>query len=87
MLAVWVLGGPGSGMGTQCSMIKAKYGYTHLSVGEVMREEVKSGSQLGLTLDDNLKDGTLVPSEVHLAWLSSSVSDQKCILLCFGCDA
>ena len=66
MLAVWVLGGPGSGMGTQCSMIKAKYGYTHLSVGEVMREEVKSGSQLGLTLDDNLKDGTLVPSEVRL---------------------
>lgn len=45
-------------------MIKAKYGYTHLSVGDVMREEVKSGSQLGLTLDDAMKDGTLVPTEV-----------------------
>ena len=51
-------------MGTQCSMIKSKYGYTHLSVGDVMREEVKSGSQLGLTLDDSMKDGTLVPTEV-----------------------
>ena len=47
VIAVWVLGGPGSGMGTQCSMIKSKYGYTHLSVGDVMREEVKSGCQLG----------------------------------------
>ena len=63
--AVWVLGGPGSGMGTQCSMIKSKYGYTHLSVGDILRAEVKSGSQLGQSLDSVLKQGTLVPTEAR----------------------
>lgn len=41
---IWVLGGPGSGKGTQCDKIIAKYGFTHLSTGDLLREEVKSGS-------------------------------------------
>lgn len=62
--AVFVLGGPGSGKGTQCALIKAKYGYTHLSSGDLLRDEVKSGSQLGVALDTTMKNGDLVPSEV-----------------------
>ena len=38
---VWVLGGPGCGKGTQCDKIVAKYGFTHLSSGDLLREEVK----------------------------------------------
>merc|ERR1712080_386396 len=34
---VWVLGGPGCGKGTQCDRIVAKYGYTHLSSGDLLR--------------------------------------------------
>lgn len=37
---VWVLGGPGSGKGTQCDKIVAKYGFTHLSSGDLLRAEV-----------------------------------------------
>ena len=62
--AVFVLGGPGSGKGTQCALIKAKYGYTHLSSGDLLRDEVKSGSQLGVALDTTMKNGDLVPTEV-----------------------
>lgn len=61
---MFVLGGPGSGKGTQCALIKAKYGYTHLSSGDLLRDEVKSGSQLGVALDTTMKNGDLVPTEV-----------------------
>ena len=44
---VWVLGGPGCGKGTQCDKIVAKYGFTHLSSGDLLREEVASGSERG----------------------------------------
>lgn len=37
---IWVLGGPGSGKGTQCDKIVAKYGFTHLSSGDLLRAEV-----------------------------------------------
>merc|ERR1711936_1199247 len=42
---VWVLGGPGCGKRTQCDKIVAKYGYTHLSSGDLPRAEVQSGSE------------------------------------------
>ena len=59
-----MLGGPGSGKGTQCALIKEKYGYTHLSSGDLLRDEVKGGSQLGVALDTTMKNGDLVPTEV-----------------------
>jgi UMP-CMP kinase len=38
---IFVLGGPGAGKGTQCSKLSNKYGYPHLSAGELLRAEVK----------------------------------------------
>lgn len=42
---VFVLGGPGSGKGTQCSRLVEKLGCTHLSAGDLLREEVQRGSE------------------------------------------
>ena len=39
---LFVLGGPGSGKGTQCENLVNLYGFTHLSTGELLRAEVKS---------------------------------------------
>ncbi|KAF8775736.1 hypothetical protein HU200_004273 [Digitaria exilis] len=50
---VFVIGGPGSGKGTQCSMIVKHFGFTHLSAGDLLREEAKSDTEQGLAL--NLK--------------------------------
>ena len=58
---VWVLGGPGCGKGTQCDKIVAKYGYTHLSSGDLLREEVGSGSERGKQLTAIMERGDLVP--------------------------
>lgn len=39
---VFILGGPGAGKGTQCDIMINKYGYTHLSTGDLLREFVKT---------------------------------------------
>ena len=49
-------GGPGCGKGTQCDKIKAKYGYKHLSAGDLLREEVASGSPRGKELNEIMKE-------------------------------
>lgn len=72
--AVFVLGGPGSGKGTQCARIKEKYAYTHLSSGDLLRDEVKSGSQLGVALDTTMKNGDLVPTEVPCCPLKAALA-------------
>jgi adenylate kinase/UMP-CMP kinase len=61
---VFVLGGPGSGKGTQCERIVAKYGFKHLSAGDLLRDEVKSGSAVGQQCAQIMKEGKLVPLEV-----------------------
>merc|ERR1712179_562822 len=70
---VWVLGGPGCGKGTQCDKIVAKYGYTHLSSGDLLREEVKSGSERGKTLNAMMEKGDLVPLFVVLDLLAEAM--------------
>ena len=54
-------GGPGSGKGTQCDKIVEKYGYTHLSTGDLLRDEVASGSERGKQLTAIMEKGELVP--------------------------
>lgn len=61
-LNAWVFaGGPGSGKGTQCEKIVQKYGYTHLSTGDLLRAEVSSGSERGKMLSSIMEKGELVP--------------------------
>merc|ERR1711915_27394 len=66
---VFIVGGPGSGKGTQCERIVAKYGYCHLSSGDLLREEVASGSERGQQLNEIMKSGALVPLETVLAMI------------------
>ncbi|XP_013181466.1 PREDICTED: adenylate kinase isoenzyme 1 isoform X2 [Papilio xuthus] len=70
---VWVLGGPGSGKGTQCERIIAKYGFTHLSTGDLLRAEVKSGSDRAKCLTSIMERGELVPNETVLELLREAM--------------
>ncbi|GBM82166.1 Adenylate kinase isoenzyme 1 [Araneus ventricosus] len=67
---IFVIGGPGSGKGTQCERIVQKYGFTHLSTGDLLRDEVNSGSLRGERLTDIMKKGQLVPNVSTLGILS-----------------
>ena len=44
---IFILGGPGSGKGTQCAKIVEQFGYKHIAVGDLMRNEIKSDSDQG----------------------------------------
>ncbi|XP_038207545.1 adenylate kinase isoenzyme 1 isoform X2 [Zerene cesonia] len=70
---VWVLGGPGSGKGTQCEKIIAKYGFTHLSTGDLLRAEVKSGSERAKCLTTIMERGDLVPNDIVLDLLREAI--------------
>ncbi|ESO98837.1 hypothetical protein LOTGIDRAFT_113888, partial [Lottia gigantea] len=70
---VFVVGGPGSGKGTQCAKIVEKYGFTHLSTGDLLREEVASGSERGKKLTEIMKKGDLVPLDTVLAMLKDAM--------------
>lgn len=63
---VFIVGGPGSGKGTQCEKISREFGYTHLSSGDLLREEVKSGSERGRQLNEMMQKGELVGNDVVL---------------------
>lgn len=58
---VLLSGGPGSGKGTQCNRIVEKFGYTHLSTGDLLRAEIESGGEMGQKLAQIMEEGNLVP--------------------------
>ncbi|XP_077235231.1 UMP-CMP kinase 3-like isoform X2 [Tasmannia lanceolata] len=72
---VFVLGGPGSGKGTQCANIVKHFGYTHLSAGDLLRAEIKSGSENGTMIQNMIKEGKIVPSEVTVKLLQRAMEE------------
>jgi len=60
MVNVVIFGPPGSGKGTQSQKIIEKYGYTHISTGELLRHEISTGSDLGHEVKDIIGGGDLV---------------------------
>jgi len=74
---IFVVGGPGSGKGTQCEKIVAKYGFAHFSSGDLLRAEVASGSERGNHLNEIMKKGELVPLEVVLAMIKDAMLAAK----------
>jgi len=70
---IFIIGGPGSGKGTQCERIVARYGFTHLSTGDLLRDEVKSGSERGTRLSEIMKSGQLVSLDEVLGLLKDAI--------------
>jgi UMP-CMP kinase len=59
-----VLGGPAAGKSTQCEKLKEEFGFTHISIGELLRAETKKGTREGVAIAGILKQGGLVPYEL-----------------------
>ncbi|KAK2704940.1 adenylate kinase isoenzyme 1-like [Artemia franciscana] len=70
---IFIVGGPGCGKGTQCDRIVSKYGFTHLSTGDLLREEVASGSDRGQNLTAIMERGELVPLETVMQLLKEAI--------------
>jgi len=72
-VVVFVLGGPGSGKGTQCEKIVKEYGFTHFSIGDLLRAEKESGSKTANLIDEYIKEGKLVPAKIPVKLLKKAM--------------
>lgn len=73
----FVLGGPGSGKGTQCEKIVETYGFTHLSAGDLLRNEISSNTKNGSMILEIIKEGKIVPSEVTVKLIQKAINSRK----------
>ncbi|CAI2378834.1 unnamed protein product [Moneuplotes crassus] len=60
----FVLGGPGCGKGTQCSLMVERDDFVHLSAGDLLREEQATDSKDSKLIKDYIKEGKIVPVEI-----------------------
>jgi adenylate kinase len=77
MFNLILFGTPGSGKGTQSERIVEKYGLIHLSTGNLLREEIASQTPLGLEAKNFIDKGKLVPDEIVIGMISSSLDHHK----------
>ncbi|KAF3340973.1 adenylate kinase [Carex littledalei] len=63
-LKVMISGAPASGKGTQCELIKNKFGLVHISAGDLLRAEIATGSENGKKAKEFMEKGMLVPDEI-----------------------
>jgi len=63
-MRIVILGSPGVGKGTIAGMIKDKLGISHISTGDILREELKKDSELGREIKACVQNGKLVPDEI-----------------------
>ncbi len=71
MLNIVIFGAPGSGKGTQSEKIVEKYQLNHISTGDVLRAEIKNGTELGQTAKQYIDQGQLIPDELMVEILAS----------------
>ncbi len=71
MRNIVIFGAPGSGKGTQSDKLIEKYGLNHISTGDVLRAEIKKGSELGKTAQQFIDNGQLIPDDLMVSILAS----------------
>ena len=71
MKNIVIFGAPGSGKGTQSELMIKKYRFGHISTGDVLRSEIKNGTELGKTAKAFIDKGQLIPDELMIDILAS----------------
>ena len=64
MFNIVIFGAPGSGKGTQSKMIVERYGFDYISTGDMLRQAISQGSELGRTAKEYIDRGQLVPDDL-----------------------
>jgi len=70
---VFVLGGPGAGKGTMCELAECQLGWTHLSMGELLRAERKASGSTAATIEEFMNAGKLVPNAIMVSLLENTM--------------
>ena len=73
-----LLGAPGVGKGTQAKFITKKYTIPQISTGDMLREAIKAGTELGNRVKDVMDKGLLVTDEIIVALVKERITDPDC---------
>ena len=73
-----LLGGPGAGKGTQANFIKEKFGIPQISTGDMLRQAVKEGTELGKEAKKYMDAGQLVPDDVIIGLVKERIKEPDC---------
>ena len=77
MLNIVIFGAPGSGKGTQSDKLIEHYNLFHISTGDVLRDNIRRGTELGKTAKGIIDQGKLVPDELMINILAQVLDDNK----------
>ena len=77
MLNIVIFGAPGSGKGTQSDKLIEHYKLFHISTGDVLRDNIKRGPELGKTAKGYIDQGQLVPDELIIDILAQVLDENK----------
>ncbi|MDR1884229.1 MAG: adenylate kinase [Prevotella sp.] len=77
MLNIIIFGAPGSGKGTQSENLIKKYNLAHISTGDVLRAEMKNGTELGKLAEGYISKGQLAPDDVVIGMLANVLDSKK----------
>lgn len=72
-----LLGAPGAGKGTLAKQLEEEFGFLHLSTGEILRENIKKQTQLGLLAKPLLDNGQLVPDEIIVEIVKNRIENES----------
>ncbi len=72
------IGPPGIGKGTYASMLSKKYGIPHISTGDIFREEIAKGTELGKKVKEYVEKGLLVPDDIVIEVVRRRLSQPDC---------
>ena len=78
MLRTILLGPPGAGKGTQAVKIVEKYGVPHISTGDIFRENIKNGTELGKKAQEYMNKGERVPDDLVIDLATSRLLEPDC---------
>ena len=73
-----LMGPPGAGKGTQAKLIVSKFNLVHISTGDMFRDAIKEGTELGKLAKSFIDDGHLVPDEVTIGLVKERLSKDDC---------
>jgi len=77
-MRIILVGPPGAGKGTQAEKIVAKYNVAHISTGDILRANVKAGTELGKKAKSFMDAGALVPDDVIVGMMRGRLAEDDC---------
>lgn len=77
MINIVLFGAPGCGKGTQAQRLKEHFGINHVSTGEVIRDQIRRGTELGRSMESYIQQGKLAPDEVVIGMVSEYVAEHQ----------